>query len=223
VVYISLPILPFNHLSSSHHVSTTAPTITLVIPSSNFSQHFRGLDLTTVFKQPQQLSHHLPLAGFNVNAISYTPPGQKHSAMPQVSAPPSPYFEARLLNLEEGHMNLCGDVDSLTEMYHSLYSSVDRLKKGGWGVTLGPFQEQDLTQSHQSAVRFKQELENLSREVHESVDGVADIMKANGTTTIKTNGSVPPHLRATNGSNNGSKSVPPHLRGKNAGASDMNG
>jgi hypothetical protein len=143
--------------------------------------------------------------------------------MPQVSAPPSPYLEARVSSLEGGHLSLRGDMDSLTEMYHVLCSSVDKLKKDGWPVSIGPFREQDLTQSHVSAAQFKKKLESLSREVHDSVDGAADIEKVNGVTTPKANGSVPPHMRATNGSSNGSKSLPPHLRDKNARASGTNG
>ena len=154
----------------------------------------------------------------NPAATSYSPGSQPQNSMiSQVSAPPSPYLEARVFNLEEEHASLRGEVDTLTDMYHDLCSSVDKLKQGGWPVTIGPFQEQDLTHSHLCAMEFKQELEDLSREVHMSVDGVADVEKVNGTTTPKANASMPPHLRAASGSNNaaGLKSLPPHLRGKN--------
>jgi uncharacterized protein YukE len=127
----------------------------------------------------------------------------------QVSSPPSTYLEARVLNLEEEHSSVRGDVDLLKEMHQALSLSISRLQKGGWPVTVGPFQEQDLAQSHQSALRFKQELEQLSREVHKSVDDVADVEKADST--------PPPHLRAANGgtkTSSGSKSLPPHLRNK---------
>lgn len=120
------------------------------------------------------------------------------------------------MNLEEEHANLRGEVCSLTEMYHDLYSSVGELKRGGWPVTVGPFQAQDLTQSHLQAMRLKQELEELSLEVHKSVKGVADVDKVNGTTTPMANITTPPHLRAASvaGSAASSKSLPPHMRGK---------
>lgn len=151
----------------------------------------------------------------NPAASSYAPAPQPQKMPSQVSAPPSPYLEARVFNLEEEHSNLRGKVDSLTELYHSLCSSLDKLKKGGWPVTIGPFQEQDPTRSHQSALKFKRELDELTREVHKSVDGVADMDKANGTASSKTNGSMPPHLRGATSNGAGSKSLPPHLRGKN--------
>ncbi|KAF2035252.1 hypothetical protein EK21DRAFT_54977 [Setomelanomma holmii] len=111
----------------------------------------------------------------NPTATSYAPGLPSDSNMlGQVSAPPSPYLEARVVSLEQGHLDLWSDMDSLTEMYHNLCSSVDKLKRGGWPVTVGPFQEQDLNESHQHAMNFKQELEQLSREVRESVDGDAD-------------------------------------------------
>jgi hypothetical protein len=136
----------------------------------------------------------------------------------QVSPPPSPYLESRIDSLEDGQASLREDVDAITEMYHRLSSSVDKLQKGGWPVTVGPFQEQELKSSHLRAMEFKKELEELSREVHESVDGDADVEKVNGTATPKANASMPPHMRAAGGSSKGagSKTLPPHLRGKTA-------
>jgi len=166
------------------------------------------------------LSYTPPMNGnkrLNPAATVYAPGVPPQNNMPsQVSAPPSPYLEARVSSLEEEHGSLRGEVNTLTEMYHDLCSSVDKLKKGGWPVTVGPFQEQDLTQSHLHALEFKQELEEISREVHQSVDGVADMDKVNGTTTSKADGSMPPHLRASGSAKGGggSKSLPPHLRGK---------
>jgi hypothetical protein len=153
----------------------------------------------------------------NPAASSYAPGSQPHNNMSsQVSPPPSPYLESRIDSLEDGHASLREDVDSITEMYHRLSSSVDKLQKGGWPVTVGPFQEQELKMSHLRAMEFKQELEELSREVHESVDGVPDVEKVNGTVTPKANRSMPPHMRAAGGASNGvgSKTLPPHLRGK---------
>jgi hypothetical protein len=156
--------------------------------------------------------------GLNAAASSYVPDSKtQNNTSSQVSLDPSLRLGSRIFKLEEGHLGLSEQVDSLTELYNDLCSSVDRIKKGGWPVTVGPFQEQDHNQSHQSALAFKQELDQLSREVHKSVDAVADVEKTNAMTTPKTNGSVPPHLRAAGGASTGagSKSTPPHLRSAN--------
>jgi hypothetical protein len=157
----------------------------------------------------------------NPGAPNYAPGFQPKSDLPsQVSTTPtpSPYLEVRLFNLEDGHMGLREDMDALTELYRSLCSSVDELKLGGRSATVGPSKEQESTQSHQSALRVKQELEKLTSEVHKAVDGIANVEKTNGATMPKANGSVPPHLRGVNGASKGAghqKSIPPHLRGKN--------
>jgi hypothetical protein len=156
--------------------------------------------------------------GLNPAASSYAPGSKlQNNTSSQVSLHPSPHVEARVSKLEEGHSGLREEVDSLTEKYNELCSSVDKLKKGGWPVTIGSFQEQDPDQSHQSALAFKQELDQLSREVHKSVDGVADVEKVTTMATPKANGSVPPHLRAASGASPdaGSNSLPPHLRAAN--------
>lgn len=172
-------------------------------------------DRDSTITSPLHLSSMNGNQRLNPAASSYAPAPQQQKMPSQVSAPPSPYLEARVFNLEVEHLNLRGKVDSLTELYHSLCSSLDKLKKGGWPVTIGPFQEQDPTRSHQSALKFQRDLDELTREVHKPVDGVADMDKANGTASSKTNGSMPAHLRGPTGNGAGSKSLPPHLRGKN--------
>jgi hypothetical protein len=133
----------------------------------------------------------------NPAASSYAPAFQPRTSMAnQVSAPPLPYLEARVLNLEQEHSDLRDDMDLLKDMYHDIVSSVGSLQK----------QKQDPAEAHHDAMRFKQELEQLSREVH------ADVEKVNGTTTPKAHDSLPPHLR----NSSGSKSLPPHLRKKAA-------
>jgi hypothetical protein len=73
-------------------------------------------------------------------------------------------------------------------------------------------QKQDPAKAHHDAMKFKQELEQLSREVH------ADVVKGNGTATPKANSSLPQYLRTSSGAGGGtgSKSLPPHLRKKAA-------
>ncbi|CAE7175053.1 hypothetical protein PTNB73_02762 [Pyrenophora teres f. teres] len=158
---------------------------------------------------------------------------QQNGIARQVSVPSSPYLEARVLNLEEGHASLHEDINLLQEMYHGLSSSVHSLEKGGWPVHVGPSQV-DLKKSHRDATELKMELEKLKLEVTQSVNSSADVQKANGTTTPMTTNSVPPHLRASNAkvapkangmatpktagsvTSNGTvkKSLPPHLRNK---------
>jgi hypothetical protein len=158
--------------------------------------------------------HSKPL---NPTASSYAPEQPQNNTPSQVRLHPSPGLEARVFQLEQGHSSLREGLDSLTELYRDLCSSIDRLRKGGQPVTVGLFQEQDPTRSHQSALAFQQELEELSREVRTSVDDVADMEKVNDMATLKTNSSVPPHLRAASSTTSGasSKSIPPHLHGKN--------
>lgn len=132
----------------------------------------------------------------NPAAVDYTP-----AATPQDRTPPSPYLEARLLNLEEQHFDLRGDVDNLTELYHHLRSIVKVAKNDRKPLDLN--EEQDPVKSRQSALQLQQELETLTKQAHDS-------------TMSKTNGSLPPHLRTASAVSNGSatKSLPPHLRGK---------
>ncbi|KAF2626403.1 hypothetical protein BU25DRAFT_395151 [Macroventuria anomochaeta] len=136
---------------------------------------------------------------------------QGSSTPHQVSAPLSPYLEARVLNLEEAHGDLRGEVDTLRDLYHSLCNSFGKDQT----ARASPPQDLNLDKSRQSAMQFKQELERLSREVRGSVNGDADEQKASGRNTPKTNGSVPPHMRAASITSHGSgqKSLPPHLRG----------
>jgi hypothetical protein len=153
----------------------------------------------------------------NPTATSYAPKVQPPNNMSsQVSGPPSPYLEARVFSLEEEHASLREELETLTEMYHTLCSSVNVLRKGGWPVTVGPFQDQALNQSHQCALKFKQELEELTMDVHKLVNGVTDSEEAKGTATPNANGSVPSDLHDMSGASKGtvSRSLPPHLRGK---------
>ncbi|KAF2125101.1 hypothetical protein P153DRAFT_389952 [Dothidotthia symphoricarpi CBS 119687] len=140
---------------------------------------------------------------------------QNNTTPSQVRAPPSsPYLEARLLNLEEEHCSLRSDVNILNELCHSLHDSVNTLKKGGWPVHVGPFQECDAIESHQSALRFKEELDQITNEVCKSHDSDAN-KKKNGIGVSKHSGSMPSNLKTTSATSNGAspKSVPPHLRG----------
>jgi hypothetical protein len=166
--------------------------------------------------------------GYQLNPTvhSFAPNGaQQNGTASQVSAPPSPYLEARILNLEEGHVDLRGEIDTLKELYHDVSFSVDKLKKGGWPVHVGPFQEVDIKKSHHDAMQFSHELEKLKDEVHVSVDGGADVQKANGMAPSKTNGSVPPHLKTSSVTSGGTvtKSIPPHLRKKQDALANGNG
>jgi hypothetical protein len=154
---------------------------------------------------------------FNPMANDFAPNDtQQNGTASQVSAPPSPYLEARILNLDEGHADIRGEIESLKELYHGISFFVDTLKKGGWPVHVGPFQEVDVKKSHQDAMQFSQELRQLKDEVRMSVNGGTDVQKANGMAPSKTNGSVPPHLRTASVTSGGTvtKSLPPHLRKK---------
>ncbi|KAJ4363050.1 hypothetical protein N0V83_010168 [Neocucurbitaria cava] len=163
---------------------------------------------------------------FDPTANDFAPSGRNNKTQPQsdmskpMSAPPSPYLEARVLNLEEEHANLRGDVDTLKELFHDLSFSVEKLGKGGWPVKVGPFQDADIAKSHQSTTQLKSKLEM------QSVDGNVDMPKVNNMGASKMNNgvstsakSIPPHLRAarnevsvTNGSRGHSKNISPNSR-----------
>lgn len=130
-----------------------------------------------------------------------------------MSAPSSPYLEARLLSLEAAYIDLRSDLDTLKD---DLCRSFGKVK--------AQLPDKDLVQSRQSAMRFKQELEQLSREVRMSANGDADDQKVNGNTTPEARGSVPPHVRAASVASHGSgrESLPPHLRKANP-SSAVNG
>jgi hypothetical protein len=157
---------------------------------------------------------------FNPGAKNFSPKNRLQGSGPpdQVSAPPSPYLEARILNLEEEHADLRGHVDTLKDMYYTLCNSVGKMRNNSRSPFVSP-QHIDPVESRQSAMKFKQELEQLSHEVSESVNRNADEKKVNGHTP-KANGSVPPHVRAASVTSHGSgtKSLPPHLRGSKQSA-----
>lgn len=162
---------------------------------------------------------------FNLNGLPMNQP-QESSTPHQVSAPPSPYLEARIFNLEEEHGHLRGEVDTLKELYHDLCNTFGKETTGDRPVDPNGSQDAALDESRQSAMRFNEELEYLSREVRVSVHGHADEQKANSQQTLKANGSVPPHMRAASVASHGSggKSLPPHLRGgKQTRTADGNG
>jgi hypothetical protein len=150
---------------------------------------------------------------------------QQNNTASQVSAPASPYLEARILNLEEGLGDLRGDIEALKELYHDVSFDFDKLRKDGWPVTVGPFRQVNVQRSQEDAVLFSQKLETLKNNVHVSTNGRTDVQKANGMALSKTNGIVPPHLRASSVTSGGTvtKSLPPHLRKKDAALANGNG
>jgi hypothetical protein len=89
----------------------------------------------------------------NAAASSYVPGSRtQNNTISQVSLHLAPQLDSRVSKLEEGHSGLREKVDSLTELYNDLCSSVDKIKQGGWPVTVGSFQEQDPDQSDSSSI-----------------------------------------------------------------------
>ncbi|KAF1361114.1 hypothetical protein EJ07DRAFT_164701 [Lizonia empirigonia] len=157
------------------------------------------------------MNHH----GFNPGARNFNPNGrplddsQGGSTAHQVSAPPSPYLEARVLNLEEEHADLRSEVDTLKDLYHDLCNSFGKVQQIGRPTLDSSLSDIDLDKSRQSAMQFKDELEQLSREVRESMNGDADEQKANVPDSSKTKSSDPPHVRAARVTSQGSVPSPP--------------
>jgi hypothetical protein len=155
---------------------------------------------------------------FDPSAHRFNPNGDPNnrpsgSSTPrQMSAPQSPYLEARVLNLEEEHADLRGQVDNLKDLYHDLRNSFGRQdRQHNCAKSL---QDTDAASSRQIAMQFKQELERLSREVRESANGDTDEQKATDRDTPKLNGDTIPHSKASIATSHGSgaKSLAPHLR-----------
>ncbi|KAH8729002.1 hypothetical protein GQ44DRAFT_607780 [Phaeosphaeriaceae sp. PMI808] len=127
----------------------------------------------------------------------------------QMSASSSLHLETRVTNLEQGHESLRKEVDALTEMCHRL-SSVDHLKKGEHSVSDSRFQDEDIKESHQEALRFRHELEELSREAMEP-----DTKKSNDMENLKANSVVPLHLATVDVGDACFNSSSPHEPSKN--------
>ncbi|KAJ4370830.1 hypothetical protein N0V86_008523 [Didymella sp. IMI 355093] len=159
---------------------------------------------------------------FNPSARNCNPNGaattsqQGNSTPQQVSSPPSPYLESRLLHLEVAHGDLRGEVDTLKDLYHILYNSFGKVMRDAAQLHATSSEGTDLAKSHKSAMQFRQELEQISREVRESVNDDADDQKANSGSTLKANREGPHNTKAASVTSHGSgqKSLPPHLRGK---------
>lgn len=161
------------------------------------------------------IQHYNPTArNFNPNGAAANSTHGNSTPL-QVSPPPSPYLEARLANLETAHGDLRGEVNTLKELYHDIYKSFGKQALVDGAKPVNPPLQTNLVESRQSATHFNWELEQLSREVRESVNGDIDDQKANSSSTPKANRSVPSHARAASMASHGSgqKSVPPHLRG----------
>jgi hypothetical protein len=160
------------------------------------------------------ISHNYNPGARNFNPNGAAINGQGNSTPQQVRSPLSPYLEARLLNLEVAHGDLRGEVDTLKDLYHNLYNSFGRATRDAAPTHTNSPKSHNLAKSRQSAMQFKQELELLSREVRESVNGNANDQKASSGSTPKADRSLPPHARAASVASNGTKkSLPPHLRG----------
>ncbi|UPX20966.1 uncharacterized protein EKO05_0011173 [Ascochyta rabiei] len=142
--------------------------------------------------------------------------GLQGSSTPhQMSAPPSPYLEARVVNLEDKHADLREEVDILKDLYHDLCNLFSKVRQNAQPIRANSLGGTDPVSSRQTAMQFKQELEHLSREVCESVNGDAGEQKANDRSILKPGGSLPPHVKSASVTDRGTgaKSLAPHLRG----------
>jgi hypothetical protein len=149
----------------------------------------------TYFHSPNFVPVH-PLAyPVHGNGFGYTPaPVQmSHRMNPAVdqfqpSNSQSYHLERKVNDLEREQGALRTDVTGLQKLCDRLHVSLDTLKKGGWDVKVGPFQDANAEQ-------IRKELDTVSA-------------KANGHDSSNTFSSVPPHLRGR-GANEKSA---PHMR-----------
>jgi hypothetical protein len=117
----------------------------------------------------------------NAGAQNFNPGGNL------VNELPSPYLEARLLNLEGGYADLHQKVDMLKDLYRDLHNSFGKVEQ----------QPVDPVKSSQSAKLFQKELEQSNQEVRASFNSDANVPKTNGSATSHASNqrSLPPHLR----------------------------
>jgi hypothetical protein len=120
----------------------------------------------------------------NAGAQNFNPGGNL------VNELPSPYLEARLLNLEGGYADLHRTVDTLKDLYRDLHDSFGKVER----------QPVDPVKSNQSAKLFQKELEQSSHGVRASFNSNANVPKTNGSATSHASSykSLPPHLRRAN-------------------------
>lgn len=105
-----------------------------------------------------------------------------------VSEPPSPYLEARLVNLEGGYADLYRQVDTLKDLYRDLHDSFGKVER----------QPVDPVKSNQSAKLSQKELEQSSHGTRPSFNGDTNVPpKTNDSaTSVASNQKpLPPHLR----------------------------
>lgn len=142
----------------------------------------------------------------------------QQSAIGQVSSTSPTYMMEKIQGLERSQHDLRTDVEDLKTLCNGLHLAIQSMKKGGWSVEVGPFQE---VQSQKEKLEyFHQKLDQLKLETLNATSGadtgtqkkhgsVADADQRSQTVSpTLSSASVPPHLR------NGLASIPPHLRGK---------
>jgi len=103
---------------------------------------------------------------------------------------PSPYLEARLLNLEGGYADMYLRVDTLEDLYRNLHDSFGKIER----------QPVDPVKSNQSAKLFQKELEQSNHGVRASINSDANVPKTNGSAASHASSykPLPPHLRRAN-------------------------
>jgi len=139
---------------------------------------------------------------------------QMSDSAKQVMPPLSPYIEARILNLEVGQEDLCGNVRYLKEMYQELIGFMEDVKNHGCMLRNGLISNADLSKSYQTAVQFRAELDKLNNEVKDLVQVDADVIKTKDLSPTKESGGTPPQLKTSSvlGNEIISNPLPPHLR-----------
>lgn len=136
----------------------------------------------------------------------------ENSSNGQVSSSSHTSMMEKVQILERSHNGLRTDIEDLKTLCNGLYSDIGVLKKGGWSVEVGPFQEK--------AEDFRQKLDQLKLETLKASSGAdADSQTKNGgygdasqhtqeLAPTPSTASLPPHIRKD------SMFIPPHKRGK---------
>jgi hypothetical protein len=167
--------------------------------------------INIMISQPPKMTNGQGVPGLNPGASRFQPSSAEQNGTmnsqtrPQSSSPSDlKALLVRVENLEIEQDVMRNKVGSLRVDCSDLGHSVEEIKKGGWRVNVGPFQDQPANSGHNSthsAADFKRKLEELQSEM-EGITATGAIMSEirNDENTMPSSNkghSMPPHLRKT--------------------------
>jgi hypothetical protein len=200
------------NLSYGHRQHFQAPAVNPASYSANI-----------MISQPPKMANGQGVPGLNPGASQFQPGfGQQdgttnnHNGSQPSSLPSLKSLLVRVENLERAQDVMRNEVGSLRVDHTDLGHYVEEIKKGGWRVNVGPFQDQPANNSTQSAADFKRKLEELESEIQGITTTGAIISETRKDENILPSStkvhSTPPHLRNTLKKQSASSPIPETLR-----------